>query len=218
MERTLSDAYFKTRRSYMVVAGLLAAWELAGISLSAGDFKPSGGFDVVLSVRTPEIGVWIIAFMLLYLAMRMSSVWLMHDVDLRQMPSARFDYWMSHVLAGLAVLLWAGQTIFADFKLGESVVAVSQITAALTGAIAILVTSLSALRGSKALKERLAEKVKLAPEEDTPLRSRDELERELSREKDPDIGEFRIRSRRPEEEYPDGYRLDPWDPYDGSRK
>lgn len=99
----------------MVVAALLAAWELIGISLTSetdaatAAIEVGGMTDVRVSFDSPESAVYILIGLLIYFAIRFETIWWHQTDDVRVKTSAQWDHWMTHGLAAGAMLIWTAQ-------------------------------------------------------------------------------------------------------------
>lgn len=91
-----TDAYRKAHKSYVLAAGLLASWELIGITL---DTKEKWGIEL----KSPKAVPLILFTLVFYSAYKMTIEWLQCDSERRRNKAARLDFWIAHLIALTAV-------------------------------------------------------------------------------------------------------------------
>lgn len=97
----LSDTYHKARRSYGFFAGLFLAWELVGVSFGE---KPFGSYNVTL--KSSEAVPYVLFLLLLYFAFRTTIEWFQCDTERRSTAVSRIDFWSSHSIALLSLIVF----------------------------------------------------------------------------------------------------------------
>jgi hypothetical protein len=92
----LTDAYRKAHKSYVLFAGLLASWELIGITINT---KEKWGVEL----KSPAAIPLILFTLVFYSGYKMTIEWLQCDAERRKHFAARTDYWVAHAIAIVAV-------------------------------------------------------------------------------------------------------------------
>lgn len=96
----LTDAYRKAHKAYVLASGLLASWELIGITL---DTKGKWGIEL----KSPNAVPLILFTLVFYSAYKMTIEWLQCKAGGNKV--AKFDYWIAHLIALSAILISAVQ-------------------------------------------------------------------------------------------------------------
>jgi hypothetical protein len=92
----LTDAYRKAHKSYVLVAGLLASWELIGITLNT---KEKWGVEL----KSPAAVPLILFTLVFYSGYKMTIEWLQCDAERREHFAVKLDYWVAHSIGAVAV-------------------------------------------------------------------------------------------------------------------
>jgi hypothetical protein len=92
----LTDAYRKAHKAYVVASGLLASWELIGITL---DTKDKWGIEL----KSPNAVPLILFTLVFYSGYKMIIEWLQCEAEGNRV--AKFDYWVAHLIAFSAILI-----------------------------------------------------------------------------------------------------------------
>lgn len=92
----LTDAYRKAHKAYVLASGLLASWELIGITL---DTKDKWGIEL----KSPKAVPLILFTLVFYSGYKMIIEWLQCDAERNKV--AKLDYWIAHSLALGAILI-----------------------------------------------------------------------------------------------------------------
>jgi hypothetical protein len=118
----LTDAYRKAHKAYVLASGLLASWELIGITL---DTKGKWGIEL----KSPNAVPLILFTLVFYSGYKMIIEWLQCEAGGNKV--AKFDYWIAHLIALSAILISAVQYLtkiqIVDFLAPEQRVPVEQI-------------------------------------------------------------------------------------------
>lgn len=94
----LTDAYRKAHKGYVLTSGLLASWELIGISL---DMKGKWGIEF----QSPKAIPLILVILVLYCGYKVIIEWLQCDRERRGHPAAKLDYVIAHVIGFGAITI-----------------------------------------------------------------------------------------------------------------
>lgn len=92
----LTDPYRKAHKLYVLFSGLLASWELIGISL---DTKDKWGIEL----KSPKAVPLILLTLMLYSGYRTIIEWLQCGPERNKV--ARLDYWVAHSIALGAIII-----------------------------------------------------------------------------------------------------------------
>lgn len=92
----LTDAYRKAHKAYVLASGLLASWELIGITL---DTKGKWGIEL----KSPNAVPLILFTLVFYSGYKMIIEWLQCETGGNKV--AKFDYWIAHMIAFSATLI-----------------------------------------------------------------------------------------------------------------
>lgn len=95
----LTDAYRKAHKNYVLVAGLLASWELIGIDPE----KLGEKWGVVL--KSPSGVPFILFTLLLYCGYKVMVEWAQCDPERRKITPVKVDYRIAHLIAFVAVAI-----------------------------------------------------------------------------------------------------------------
>jgi hypothetical protein len=93
-----TDAYRKAHKAYVLVSGMLASWELIGITL---DTKGKWGIEL----KSPNAVPLILFTLLFYSGYKMTVEWLQCDSARRKDRIARLDFWVAHFIALAAIVI-----------------------------------------------------------------------------------------------------------------
>lgn len=94
----LTDAYRKAHKSYVLASGLLAAWELIGISLKTGE---KWGIEL----KSPTAVPLILFVLVIYSGYKMTIEWMQCNPDRQKHPAAKWDYRIAHGIAFSAIAI-----------------------------------------------------------------------------------------------------------------
>lgn len=94
----LTDAYRKAHKSYVLASGLLASWELIGITL---DTKEKYGIEL----KSPKAVPLILFTLVIYSGYKMTIEWMQCHPERRQHTAAKWDYRIAHGLAFVAIAI-----------------------------------------------------------------------------------------------------------------
>ena len=94
----VTDAYRKAHKAYVLVSGMLASWELIGITL---DTKGKWGIEL----KSPNAVPLILFTLLFYSGYKMTVEWLQCDSARRKDRIARLDFWVAHFIALTAIVI-----------------------------------------------------------------------------------------------------------------
>jgi len=108
----LTDSYRQAQKTYILVAGLLASWQLIGISL---DTKDRWGIELKSLSAVPVI----LFTLLVYSGYRMTIEWLECDADRRSNPVPKLDNWVAHGIALTAVIVGTVQSYFPQTRIAD---------------------------------------------------------------------------------------------------
>lgn len=92
----VTDAYRKAHKTYVLAAGLLASWELIGITL---DTKEKWGIEL----KSPTAVPFILFTLVFYSAYKITVEWWQCDGERRKDRIARLDYIVAHLIGAVAV-------------------------------------------------------------------------------------------------------------------
>lgn len=93
-----TDAYRKAHKSYVLVSGLLASWELIGVIV---DTKGRWGIEL----KSPKAVPLILFTLVFYSGYKMTVEWLQCVPARRKETIARVDFWVAHFIAFTAILI-----------------------------------------------------------------------------------------------------------------
>ena len=131
----LTPEYRKAHKNYVLIAGLLASWELIGINLNT---KDKWGIELT----SPKAIPLILYSLLIYSAYKMIIEWKLLEEGKPKSKPALIDYYVAHAIGVSAALIGAIQTItkvrIADYALSPSRMATS-IGIAILGALSALI-------------------------------------------------------------------------------
>src|SRR5437016_12653472 len=88
---SLSDAYRKAHKSYVLVSGLLASWELIGITLQT---KEKWGIEL----KSPAAVPLILFTLVFYSGYKLIVEWEQCDAERRKHRAAKIDYVVAHLI------------------------------------------------------------------------------------------------------------------------
>jgi len=94
----LTDAYRKAHKNYVLASGLLASWELIGITLQT---KEKWGIEL----KSPAAVPLILFTLVIYSGYKMTIEWLQCNPDRQQHPAAKWDYRIAHIIALTAIAI-----------------------------------------------------------------------------------------------------------------
>lgn len=94
----LTDAYRKAHKSYVMSSGLLASWELIGITLTT---KERWGIEL----KSPSAVPLILFTLVFYSGYKLTIEWLQCDPERRKNAAAKLDYVTAHVMALAAIAI-----------------------------------------------------------------------------------------------------------------
>jgi hypothetical protein len=94
----VSDAYRKAHKSYVLASGLLAAWELLGITLNT---KEKWGIELKSPTAVPLILFTLVS----YSGYKMWIEWLQCDREAQNNRAARLDFLIAHLIAASAIII-----------------------------------------------------------------------------------------------------------------
>ena len=100
----LTDAYRKAHKSYVLASGLLAAWELIGISLKTED-----KWGIV--VQSPKAVPLILFTLVIYSGYKTAIEWMQCNPERKKHPAAKWDYRIAHLIGFIAVGILAVQSL-----------------------------------------------------------------------------------------------------------
>ena len=100
----VSAEYRKAHKNYVLVAAVLASWELIGINLNT---KEKWGIEFV----SPKAVPLILFTLLVYCAYKTVIEWNLEDDPKPKSRRARIDYWVAHAIAASAVLIGVVQAM-----------------------------------------------------------------------------------------------------------
>lgn len=92
----LTDAYRKAHKAYVLASGLLASWELIGITL---DTKGKWGIEL----KSPNAVPLILFTLVIYSGYKMTIEWL--QCEAKENRVAKLDYLIAHSIAVSAILI-----------------------------------------------------------------------------------------------------------------
>lgn len=92
----LTDPYRKVHKLYVLFAGLLASWELIGVTL---DTKDRWGIEL----KSPKAVPLILLTLMLYSGYKTIIEWLQCGAERNKV--ARLDYWVAHSIALVAIVI-----------------------------------------------------------------------------------------------------------------
>jgi len=101
----LTGSYHKARKSYGLFSALLVAWELIGIELTETPFE---SFKV--KIKTPEVAPYVLVILVIYFAYRFTIEWLLINEENRKIRVALIDFYISHIIGLIAILIFIIQT------------------------------------------------------------------------------------------------------------
>lgn len=101
-----TENYYKARKSYLLVSGVLGVWELIGVTLQK---VPIEDLELEVVVRSPEAVPYALMFVLIYLAYRFSVEWRYCEHANRARVLSKVDFALAHTLAAGAVILFSYQ-------------------------------------------------------------------------------------------------------------
>lgn len=104
----LSSEYYKARKNYNLFASLLFIWEFIGVDIP---YKPWAGLDIVF--KTPKAAPYVIICVLLFYAIRFTIEWFQSDGLRREYLPSRIDYFLSHIISAIAIILYFVQIFIA---------------------------------------------------------------------------------------------------------
>ncbi len=114
----VTDAYRKAHKNYVLVSGLLASWELIGISLST---KEKWGIEL----KSPTAVPLILFTLIFYSGYKMTIEWLQCDAERRKNKAAKVDYGSAHLIAvaaiGISIVQYLAHIRIADVLAGPAV-------------------------------------------------------------------------------------------------
>lgn len=132
---SMSDAYYKARKSYGLFCGMLIAWELIGVQLSAQPFK---NYD--FTVKSPQAAPFVFIALILFFAFRTTIEYHQSDHRRRSSRVSLIDYYVSHSLGLIAIGLYLFQRA-ADIQFADLITIDKSSTVAI--AFSILITIIS---------------------------------------------------------------------------
>lgn len=94
----LTEAYRKAYKSYILASGLLAAWELIGVTL---DTREKWGIEL----KSPSAAPLILLTLVLYSGYKMEIEWLQCEPGSRAHPAAKLDFVVTHGIALTAIAI-----------------------------------------------------------------------------------------------------------------
>lgn len=94
----LTDAYRKAHKSYVLASGLLASWELIGITLQT---KEKWGIEL----KSPTAVPLILFVLVIYSGYKTSIEWWQCNPERKQHPAAKWDYRVAHGIAFIAIVI-----------------------------------------------------------------------------------------------------------------
>ena len=94
----LTDSYRKAHKGYVLAAGLLASWELLGVTLQT---KEKWGIEL----KSPNAVPLILFTVMFYSGYKMTIEWLQCDPERRRNKLAKLDYLIAHVIAAMATVI-----------------------------------------------------------------------------------------------------------------
>jgi hypothetical protein len=95
---TLTDAYRKAHKNYVLWSALLASWELIGIELQT---KEKWG----ISLKSPDAVPVILLVLVLYSGYKITIEWVQCDGKSRSNFAAQLDFRIAHIIASLALTI-----------------------------------------------------------------------------------------------------------------
>jgi hypothetical protein len=136
----LTSAYRKAHKNYVLVAGLLAAWELIGIDPD----KLGEKWGIIL--KTPKGVPLVLVTLLLYSGYKVTIEWVQCDPERRANVAARLDYRIAHLMALGTIVVGLVQYLarirIADILSQQTAVGLATYTALLVISIRVVVTLL----------------------------------------------------------------------------
>ncbi|MCG8345633.1 MAG: hypothetical protein MI685_10830 [Chlorobiales bacterium] len=100
----LSEPYYKSHRAYAGVSALLLAWELIGITVTG---KPLENYNI--SLKSPDAFPLVLVVLVLYFMFKITIEWHHCDDYRRESLPAKIDFYFSHVIGFLSILLYGVQ-------------------------------------------------------------------------------------------------------------
>lgn len=95
---SLSNAYQKAHKTYVLSSALLASWQLIGIELNT---KEKWGVEL----KSPNAVPFVLLAMIIYFGYRLTVEWMQCDEERRSNRAANVDFVVAHTIAGLALLI-----------------------------------------------------------------------------------------------------------------
>lgn len=94
----LTDAYRKAHKSYVLASGLLASWELIGITIQT---KEKWGIEL----KSPAAVPLILFTLVIYSGYKTTIEWWQCNPDRKKHPAAKWDYRIAHTIASAAIVI-----------------------------------------------------------------------------------------------------------------
>src|SRR5215469_16403924 len=114
-----TEAYRKAHKIYVLVSGLLASWELIGVSLET---KEKWGIEL----KSPKAVPLILFTLVFYTGYKMTVEWLQCDPARRQDKVAKLDFNVAHLIAigaiGISVIQYLARIQVVDLLNPSSII------------------------------------------------------------------------------------------------
>ena len=124
----VTPEYRKAHKNYVLIAGMLASWELIGIEVNTQD-------KWGIKLLSPRAVPLILFTLLVYSCYKVIIEWNIEDDPRPKSKKARIDYWVSHAIGASAVSIGAIQAIL-KIRLADFITAHTQ-PLSLSGYIAV---------------------------------------------------------------------------------
>ena len=109
--QALSSEYHKARKQLMLWAGILFIWELVGIDLEKAREAGGNAGAIIGAIKSPQAVPWVLLVLVLYFVFKMRVEWGQCNKARRDVLESRMDYLSAFVVAGIAGVLYFGQTL-----------------------------------------------------------------------------------------------------------
>jgi len=117
----------------MLWAGILFIWELVGIDLEKAKEAGGNAGALIGAIKSPQAVPWTLLVLVLYFAFKMRLEWGQCNQARRSVFESRLDYLSAFVVAGIACVLYFGQTL-SHIQFANAVQGSSKLTSFLVGA------------------------------------------------------------------------------------
>ena len=109
--QALTSEYHKARKQLLLWSAILFTWSLIGIDLEKA--KEAGGNTaaIIKSLKSPQAVPWALLTIVAYFVFKLRIEWRQCNEARRRIAEAKLDYYSACIVAGIACLLYIGQTI-----------------------------------------------------------------------------------------------------------